>query len=69
MRVVAFNCSPRKKGNTATMINVVLEELEVPCTPTSKGKVRVSDPYGPASDVSFKTFSIICDKAKSSAEE
>jgi multimeric flavodoxin WrbA len=28
MRVVAFNCSPRKKGNTATMINVVLEELE-----------------------------------------
>ena len=28
MRVVAFNCSPRKKGNTATMIQVVLEELE-----------------------------------------
>jgi multimeric flavodoxin WrbA len=28
MRVVAFNCSPRKKGNTETMINVVLEELE-----------------------------------------
>ncbi len=28
MRVVAFNCSPRKSGNTATMINVVLEELE-----------------------------------------
>ncbi|MFA9614279.1 MAG: NAD(P)H-dependent oxidoreductase, partial [Deltaproteobacteria bacterium] len=28
MRVVAFNCSPRKKGNTATMINVVFEELE-----------------------------------------
>jgi multimeric flavodoxin WrbA len=28
MRVVAFNCSPRKNGNTATMIKVVLEELE-----------------------------------------
>jgi len=28
MRVAAFNCSPRKNGNTATMINVVLEELE-----------------------------------------
>jgi len=28
MRVVAFNCSPRKNGNTAKMINVVLEELE-----------------------------------------
>ena len=28
MRVVAFNCSPRKKGNTASLITVVLEELE-----------------------------------------
>jgi multimeric flavodoxin WrbA len=28
MKVVAFNCSPRKKGNTASLINVVLEELE-----------------------------------------
>jgi multimeric flavodoxin WrbA len=28
MRVVAFNCSPRKNGNTSRMINVVLEELE-----------------------------------------
>jgi multimeric flavodoxin WrbA len=28
MRVVAFNCSPRKNGNTATMIKAVLEELE-----------------------------------------
>ena len=44
-------------------------DWEVPCTPTSKGKVRVSDPYGPASDVSFKTFSISCDKAKPSAEK
>ena len=44
-------------------------DWEVPCTPTSKGKVRVSDPYGPTSDVSFKTFSISCDKAKSSVEE
>lgn len=44
-------------------------DWEVPCTPTSKGKVRVSDPYGPTSDVSFKTFSIRCDKEISSAEE
>jgi multimeric flavodoxin WrbA len=28
MRVVAFNCSPRKKGNTASMIQVVLDELK-----------------------------------------
>ncbi len=28
MRIVAFNCSPRKNGNTSRMINVVLEELE-----------------------------------------
>jgi multimeric flavodoxin WrbA len=28
MKVVAFNCSPRKEGNTARLIRVVLEELE-----------------------------------------
>lgn len=28
MRVVAFNCSPRKKGNTVSMINVVLEQIQ-----------------------------------------
>ena len=28
MRVVAFNCSPRKNGNTQRMLNVVLEELD-----------------------------------------
>ena len=28
MRVVAFNCSPRKNGNTATMIKAALQELE-----------------------------------------
>ncbi len=28
MRVAAFNCSPRKNGNTSRMINVVLGELE-----------------------------------------
>ncbi len=27
MKVVAFNCSPRKEGNTSTLINVVLDEL------------------------------------------
>jgi len=28
MKVVAFNCSPRKEGNTARLIRVVLGELE-----------------------------------------
>jgi multimeric flavodoxin WrbA len=28
MKVVAFNCSPRKDGNTATLLGVVLRELE-----------------------------------------
>jgi multimeric flavodoxin WrbA len=28
MKAVAFNCSPRKDGNTARLIRVVLEELE-----------------------------------------
>ena len=28
MRVLAFNCSPRKNGNTATMIKAALQELE-----------------------------------------
>lgn len=27
MKVVAFNCSPRKDGNTSTLINVVLDRL------------------------------------------
>lgn len=27
MKVVAFNCSPRKEGNTSTLINVVIDEL------------------------------------------
>lgn len=28
MKVVAFNCSPRKDGNTATLLGVALSELE-----------------------------------------
>lgn len=28
MKVVAFNCSPRKDGNTSILINTVLKELE-----------------------------------------
>ena len=28
MQMVAFNCSPRKEGNTSRLINVVLEELD-----------------------------------------
>jgi hypothetical protein len=34
---------------------------EVPCTPTSKAKIRVSDVYGPDFDVIINPFSIICD--------
>ena len=36
-------------------------DWEVPCTPTSKGKIRVSDAYGADYDVLVKPFSIICD--------
>jgi multimeric flavodoxin WrbA len=34
MRVVAFNGSPRKKGNTYTMLKTVIEELERECIKT-----------------------------------
>jgi len=36
-------------------------DWQVPCAPTSKAKVRVSDAYGPDYDVLIKPFSIICD--------
>jgi len=36
-------------------------DWQVPCTPTSKAKLRVSDAYGPDYDVLIKPFSIICD--------
>ena len=36
-------------------------DWEVPCTPTSKAKVRISDAYGPDYDVLIKPFSILCD--------
>jgi len=36
-------------------------EWEVPCTPTSKAKIRVSDVYGPDRDVIINSFSILCD--------
>jgi len=36
-------------------------DWQVPCTPTSKGKIRVSDAYGPDYDVLIKPFSILCD--------
>ena len=39
----------------------------VPCTPTSKVKVRLSDAYGSASAVSFKAFTVRCHKEKTPA--
>lgn len=36
-------------------------DWEVPCAPTSKAKIRVSDVYGPDYDVIIKSFSILCD--------
>jgi len=35
-------------------------DWEVPCTPTSEAKIRVSDVYGPDYDVLIKAFSILC---------
>jgi hypothetical protein len=40
-------------------------EWEVPCTPTTKAKIRVSDVYGPDRDVIINSFSIICDSESS----
>jgi hypothetical protein len=36
-------------------------DWEVPCTPTTKAKIRVSDVYGPDRDVIINSFSIICE--------
>ena len=36
-------------------------EWEVPCTPTSEARVRISDVYGPDRDVIINSFSIICE--------
>lgn len=36
-------------------------EWEVPCTATSKAKIRVSDVYGPDYDVIINSFSILCE--------
>jgi len=36
-------------------------DWEVPCTPTSEAKIRVSDAYGPDYDVIINSFSILCD--------
>ncbi len=40
-------------------------EWEVPCTPTSKARIRISDVYGPDFDVIINSFSIICDSESS----
>lgn len=40
-------------------------EWVVPCTPTLKAKIRVSDAYGPDCDVLIKPFSIVCDRESS----
>ena len=34
---------------------------KVPCTPTDKAKVRISDVFGVSSDTNWKVFSIICE--------
>lgn len=42
-------------------------DWEVPCTPTTRAKIRVSDVYGPDYDVTINSFSILC-HAESSKE-
>jgi hypothetical protein len=36
-------------------------DWQVPCTPTTKAKIRISDVYGLDFDVTINTFSILCD--------
>ncbi len=36
-------------------------EWEVPCIPTSKARIRISDVYGPDFDVIINSFSITCE--------
>jgi len=40
-------------------------EWEVPCTPTSKARIRISDVYGPDYDVIINSFSILCESESS----
>ena len=40
-------------------------DWEVPCTPTTKAKIRISDVYGPDYDVIINFFSILCDSESS----
>ena len=40
-------------------------DWEVPCTPATKAKIRVSDVYGPDYDVTINSFSILCDDESS----
>ncbi|NIQ87954.1 MAG: hypothetical protein GWN93_02235 [Deltaproteobacteria bacterium] len=40
-------------------------EWVVPCTPTLKAKIRVSDAYGPDYDVLIIPFSIVCESESS----
>lgn len=40
-------------------------EWVVPCTPTLKAKIRVTNVYGPDFDVLIKPFSIVCDRESS----
>jgi hypothetical protein len=43
-------------------------DWEVPCTPTSRAKIRITDVYGPDYDLLIKPFSIIC-KSESTKEK
>lgn len=40
-------------------------EWEVPCTPTSEARIRITDVYGPDFDVIINSFSITCDDESS----
>jgi len=40
-------------------------EWLVPCTPTLKAKIRISDVYGPDRDVIINSFSILCESESS----
>ena len=40
-------------------------DWEVPCTPTSEARIRISDVYGPDYDVIINSFTILCDSSSS----
>lgn len=44
-------------------------EWEVPCTPTSEARIRISDVYGPDFDVIINSFSITCDSESGKEQE